>query len=211
MSSPAPKWRRRKDARPAEIVAAALSVFLEKGYAATRLDDVAERARVSKGTVYLYFATKEELFEAVVRQALLPQIETIKARAAAAEAMGTPELMGLVVGHFRQLLESDVSGIPKLVIAEAANFPDLARFYADVAVSQGLDFLASVIARGVERGEFRPVDPQVAARLFIAPLVFMALWKHSLGRHVELGMDPAVLLPAHLENTLRALAREAES
>jgi AcrR family transcriptional regulator len=201
----AKRWARRKDDRPRELVAAALQLFAERGFAATRLDDVAAAAGVSKGTVYLYFETKERLFEAVVREAVLPNLDRAEAMLGAYQGT-TPDLIRGLVGLFRPLLETPVTGVIKLIFAESGNFPQLARLYADLVVRRGLGMLRSVIERGVTRGEFRPVDPAATAPLLIAPFILLAVWKHSFGAHTDLSLDPGAVLDAHLETVLRGLS-----
>src|SRR5262249_50535112 len=156
--------------RPTEILSAALASFAERGFAATRLDDVATRAGVTKGTLYLYFDSKEELFKAVVRQELVPNIERAEAMVANSAAPGAV-LLGRLIRLFSGVIQSPLSAIPKLVLTEAGNFPDLARFYADEVVDRGKGLLRSVIERGIRTGEFRPVDTESAVLCIIAPLL----------------------------------------
>lgn len=204
-----PRWKRRKEARPGEIVAAALKLFGERGFAASRLEDVAAEAGVSKAAVYRYFSSKEALFEAMVREALLPNLAAVEAMVERPEG-SSAELLRLLFQRLAALLESDASVVPKLVIAEAANFPALAEFYVEAVVKRGLALLSRILARGVERGEFRPVEPSATAPLVIAPVLLMALWRHSLGRHAETPFDPARVLEAHVEMLLRGLRPDAE-
>jgi AcrR family transcriptional regulator len=201
------RWRRRKTARPTEILSAALASFAERGFAATRLDDVAARAGVTKGTLYLYFRNKEELFKAVVRQELVPTIELAEAIVADA---GTPgfSLIEQLVGIFSQIIRSPLSAIPKLVLTEAGNFPDLARFYLEEVVDRGMRLLRNILGRGVEAGELRPVDAQSAVMCVIAPLLLAALWRHSLERHADRPLDIDALCRTHLELLRRGLAVE---
>jgi AcrR family transcriptional regulator len=199
------RWRRRKEARPEEILSAALESFAERGFAATRIEDVAARAGISKGTLYLYFDGKEELFKAVVRQALLPNLARIEALAASFEgpsAFLLERLLATVTG----VVESRVGAIPKLVIAEAGNFPDLARFYLDEVVHRGLGLIAAILRRGIARGEFRAIDVDHAVFCVIAPLLIAALWKSSLEPHDQAGpLDVQALVRAHLDLLQRGL------
>jgi AcrR family transcriptional regulator len=198
------RWRRRKEARPDEILAAALASFAERGFASTRLEDVAARAGISKGTLYLYFRSKEELFKAVVRATLVPNLERVEALAAAFEgpsALLLERLLMTIAG----VVSSRVGAIPKLVIAEAGNFPDLARFYLDEVVRRGLRLIATILRRGIERGEFRGVDVDHAVFCVIAPMLIAALWKNSLEPHDETELDPQALARAHLDLLLRGL------
>ena len=199
------RWERRSDARPRELIAAALQLFGERGFAATRLEDVAALAKVSKGTVYLYFESKEQLFEAVVRAAVSPNLERAEAMLATFDGP-TPELVRAFYGLARTVLDGPVTTVVKLVLAESGNFPQLARLYADLVVGRGLAMLQAVLRRGVARGEFRPVDPVATAPLLIAPVLFLAAWKHSLGPHTELKIDRDAVLDAHVETLLRGLA-----
>jgi AcrR family transcriptional regulator len=177
-----PRWQRRKEDRPAEIVAAALDVFRARGFAASRLDDVAARAGISKGTLYLYFRNKEELFKAVVRETLLPNLMLAEARLQESTAP-TPALLLEVLGALVAAVGTPVGAIPKLIIAEAGNFPDLARFYVEEVIARGMALFARLLIRGRERGEFRAVDPLTAAPMLAAPILLMSMWKHALEPH----------------------------
>jgi AcrR family transcriptional regulator len=199
------RWRRRKEARPEEILSAALESFAERGFAATRIEDVAARAGISKGTLYLYFNGKEELFKAVVRQALLPNLARIEALAASFEGPSA-SLLERLLATVAGVVESRVGAIPKLVIAEAGNFPDLARFYLDEVVHRGLGLIATILRRGIARGEFRAIDVEHAVFCVIAPLLIAALWKNSLEPHDQAGpLGVQALVRAHLDLLLRGL------
>ena len=196
---------RRKEARPSEIVAAALASFAERGYAATKLEDVATVAGISKGTIYLYFPTKEDLFRAVVRQAVLPNVEAAEADMAAFTG-SSADLLRLLTQRFLRLLDSDLTAIPKLVVAESGNFPAIAQFYADAVLRRAFRLIEGILARGVARGEFRPLDVHATLPLFAGPFLLLALWKQSLGRHTDLSFDPHAVAEAHIETLLRGLA-----
>ncbi len=174
---------RRKESRPSELLAAALELFVERGFAATRLDDVAARAGVSKGTLYLYFTGKDDLFKAVVRGGILPAIA--KAEALVGEFTGgTSELLRAVVsGIWSNVGGTLLSGIPKLIIAESGNFPDLARFYYREVILRGLGLMADILKRGIQQGEFRRLDVDPTARAMMGPLLLMMLWRHSFQAH----------------------------
>ncbi|HEX2479094.1 MAG TPA: TetR/AcrR family transcriptional regulator [Geminicoccaceae bacterium] len=198
------RWRRRKEARPDEILAAALESFAARGFAATRLKDVAARAGISKGTLYLYFKGKEELFEAVVRATLVPNLARLEALAATFEGPSATLLEQLLL-TISGVVGSQIGAIPKLVIAEAGNFPELARFYLDEVVRRGLSLIGAILRRGVERGEFRAVDVDHAVFCVIAPMLIAALWKNSLEPHDHAPLDTQALLRAHLDLLLRGL------
>ena len=202
----AKRWQRRKDARPPEILDSALAVFAQKGFAATRLDDVAAKAGITKGTIYLYFDSKQALFEALARQSVGAQIEQIKAQLAAFPG-STPELLRLVLstmGHF--ITTSDRVVLPRLVLAEAANFPKLAEFWRREVIDSGIGLMSGIIRRGIERGEFREIEPQHAARLCVAPMLIIMLWRTTFAQFDETPYDYQGLIEAHLQTLLKGLA-----
>src|SRR5262245_30635161 len=204
MDEPATRWRRRKADRPAEILSAALDCFAERGFAATRMDDVAARAGVTKGTVYLYFKTKEDLFKALVRSELLPNIE--HAEAVAARGGSAAALLERLVSQWAEhVVPSRVGVLPKLMIAEAGNFPELAKFYLDEVVHRALGLIRRVLLAGIEAGEFRPVDADHTAYLVVAPLLLSVLWRHSFEPHDDRPLDASALCRAHLDFLLTSL------
>lgn len=180
-STPLPHSRRarRKEARPAEVIEAARDLFIARGYAATKLEDVAKKAGVSVGLPYLYFENKEGLFKAVVRESILPQFqmgeEMLNAYTGSSE-----EFLRILAQKFWEMEQSPNAGLTKLVIAEANNFPDLARFYMEEVVLRGRRFFARILQRGIDRGEFRPMDVEQVARVAAAPLTMLSLWNRSL-------------------------------
>jgi AcrR family transcriptional regulator len=203
------KWRRRKDARPNEIVEAALDAFAEKGFAATRLDDVARRAGVSKGTLYLYFRDKEALFKAVIQLALVPNIALAEQRLAGSHGT-TAAMFQNVVGNFlASVVGSKVGVIPKLIIGEAHNFPDIAKFYVEEVVMRGLKIVATILQRGINRGEIRPsIDPVSAAPVLIGPLLLFVIWKNVLEPHSGRTIDPAGYIQSYADIVLNGLLIE---
>ncbi|HEY3848612.1 MAG TPA: TetR/AcrR family transcriptional regulator [Acetobacteraceae bacterium] len=198
---------RRKEARPGEIIEAALRLFADRGFAATKLEDVAAAAGIGKGTIYLYFSTKEDLFRAVVRQAVLPNLEAAVALSQDTD-LSAADILRAVAERFLLLLDTNLTAVPKLVIAESGNFPTLAKFYAEEVILKGMALIRSVLARGIERGEFRPIDLDGALPLFSAPLLLLVLWKHSLGRHTDIQFNPRAVVATHLDVLLRGLAAE---
>ncbi|MDD5249231.1 MAG: TetR/AcrR family transcriptional regulator [Rhodocyclaceae bacterium] len=173
--------RRRKEARPGELVAAALEVFVEKGFAAARLDDVAARAGVSKGTVYLYFDSKEALFKAVIEAGMTPAIEAAEALAKETGRPAAELLRRFVDGWWRMVGATALGGLPKLLVAEAGNFPDIARWFHDAMIRRAQKAMARIIEAGIARGEFRAVEPDLAARIFFAPMFSYLIWQRSFG------------------------------
>ena len=206
----AQRWRRRKEARPSEILDAALDCFAEHGFAATRLDDVAHRAGITKGTLYLYFPNKEELFKAVVAQALVPNLERgeallSEANKRVAEPPSAAALLAQLMHGWAELARLPAGAIPKIVVSEAGNFPDLARFYREQVVDRGMSLLSRVLQFGIGRGEFRAVELDDTVRCIFAPLLLAMLWRHSLGRHEPTGFDPDSLCETHLQLLLNGL------
>lgn len=200
-----PRWQRRADARPQELLDAALAEFIERGYVATRLDTVARRAGVAKATLYRYYANKFELFKAVVRSAVVAEIDELAANPAKA-ASAREELAALLSAFFQRIVNSPLSGIPKLVIGEAGNFPEIARFYHDEVIRRGRAMVVAALERGAASGEFRKVDTEYAWRIVIAPLLFAIIWKHSFQSFEPAPLDLRRHLEAQLDILLNGLA-----
>ena len=174
-----PRWTRRKEARPQELLAAALAVFVERGYAATRLDDVATLAGVSKGTLYLYFPSKEDLFRAVVRANLLPVLDEAEQAIDTYQGPSADLMREFILGWWQRIGNTPLSGLTKLMMAESGNFPEVAKFYHDEIISRSDALVIRLLERGMERGEFRRVDAQRAHMVIVAPVLMLTLWKHS--------------------------------
>jgi len=187
-------------------MSSALELFVERGYAATRLEDVAARAGVSKGTLYLYFANKEELFKAVVREGLVARLAELGDVIEAHSGSTLDLLRQLMLGWWSHIGNSRLSGIPKLVVSEARNFPEIARVYLEEVVLPAQHALTRLIRRGVERGEIRPIDPTLASHLLTAPVLMLSLWQNSLDSCSPEHIDPVALLEAHLDTFSRGVA-----
>ena len=198
--------QRRKEARPQELLEAALDLFVERGFAATRSEDVAIRAGVSKGTLYLYYPSKEELLKEVIRHHVINPI-TEGAQTVAHFEGGTPELLATMLRlWWNRIGETRASGIIKLMTSEVRNFPEIAQFYVDEVVAPSNLMLVQVIQRGIDRGEFRPVNVAETVHALVGPLVFLALNKHSLGAcSVAFQLDPKVVIEALLDMVLYGL------
>lgn len=204
-----PRWHRRKQTRPAEILEAALQTFVERGFAAARLDDIAKRAGCTKGTIFLYFATKEELFKAVVREHVVPRIARVEQEVEQHEGPARELLEKVLRERWEALYHSQLSGLPKLMFAEAGNFPDLARFYHDEVISRSQAVVQRILQRGIDRGEFRPVDVRSVALVSAAPMLMASLWKHSFSHCVASYANAQAYFEASLDNLLCGLARTA--
>lgn len=181
LHTPAHPRQRRKESRPRELLDAALELFVEKGFAATRSEEVALRAGVSKGTLYLYFPSKEELFKAVVRHNVAALIAEGQEIADRHEGSMGDLLRLLLAGWWQHVGFSPAGAIAKVIIAEVRNFPDLAQFYLDEVIIPTHRLIGGTLQRGIDRGEFRPVPVTDAVHAIIAPPLFLAMHKHSIG------------------------------
>ena len=203
-----PRWQRRKEARPEELVAAALEVFVERGFEATTLAEVARRAGVTKGTIYLYFENKEALFKAVVRETIVPVIAQGEALARSFTGSARELLEQLVREYWRLVGETALAGIPKLMMAEAATFPELTRFYYEEVVTRGHRLMAGVIERGVKNGEFRPVDVMLAAKLAMSPLMHATVVRRAFASCMPEGFNVQAYLDTHIDLYLHGIAKQ---
>jgi len=210
LSASAPKFRRRKAERPDEIIAAALEVFVEKGFAAARLEDIAARAGVSKGAIYLYFATKGDIFRAVVEQSLAPNLQTVKNVAAEGQTP-FPELLKIFAATVSHLIEQQpIGGIIKVVIGESRNFPELARAWHDTLVAPALAAMAGAIAAAQARDELRPGDPRDYAISLVSPLLVGVIWRETFAPIGAAPLDIPMLAQQHVELWLRGVSCRPE-
>ena len=199
------RWTRRKQARPAEILDAALQVFAAKGYAAARMDDIARAAGVTKGTIYLYFENKEAVFKSLVRESIGTALAAVSAEVAAYDGSARDLLRFALNAMAALLVSSDRVVIPKIIIAESGNFPELARFYRFEIIEKGLAAFSSVIARGMERGEFRRAPVEHVIRLCIAPVLLGAMWQSTFAQFDPQPYDYKALIDTHLDILFRGL------
>lgn len=216
--APAPHRReRRKEARPGELLGAALDLFVEKGFAATRVEEVARRAGVSKGTLFLYFPSKVELFKAVVRHHLSGLFAQWNAEFDTFSG-STPDMVRYCMQQWWERVgATQVSGITKLVMTEARHFPEVADFYRQEVIEPGNELIRRILQRGVSRGEFRELDMGYAIYSIIAPMIFLILWKHAMtpcagvaGDGVS-GVDPLAFVASQADIILRGLQTAATS
>jgi AcrR family transcriptional regulator len=198
--------RRRKKARPAELLDAALAVFAEKGFAAARMEDIAARAGAAKGTVYLYFSSKEAVFEALVRTLIVPNLDRAEAVAAHHTGPVAPLLRQVAPVLAGIIRDGRLVVLPRLLIGELHKFPELACFYKTNVADRALALIARLHRQGVATGEFRPQDSESVARLVVAPVLMMAVWRAVFASHEAEPFDPARVLDAHVDTLLRGLA-----
>ncbi|MFG6413483.1 TetR/AcrR family transcriptional regulator [Roseateles sp. DC23W] len=203
----APTRQRRKDARPQELLDAALALFVEKGFSATRSEEVAARAGVAKGTLYRYYPSKEELFKAMVRENLSVHIAESAAQAAQYEGPIAPLLAEMMRAWWAKVGQGNAGVVCTLMMIEARHFPELARFYVDEVISPSQNLLGDLIGRGIEAGEFRAVPIEATVHMLIAPLMHMMLHEHSFGAQdmCNHSMSPLELLEAQMSLLLHGL------
>jgi AcrR family transcriptional regulator len=202
--------QRRKQARPQELLDAALELFAEKGFAATRSEEVAARAGVAKGTLYLYYPSKEELLKAVISQRLSKEISAGAEQVQQFTGPTSTLLTEVLTAWWQRVFDSPISAVFKLVITEVRNFPEIAEFYLEHVARPGKQLIGRIIERGVRSGEFRPVDVPSAVLSLLLPMIMLCLHKHSLGACTPLEdeVDPHVFIKRHVELVLGGLLAE---
>jgi TetR/AcrR family transcriptional regulator len=206
------KRERRKEARPGELLDAALDLFVEKGFAATRAEEVAARAGVSKGTLFLYFPSKEELFKAVVRENISGRFQEWNEEFQKFEGSSADMVRQCMKVWWDRVGATKASGITKLIISEARNFPDIAAFYQQEVIRPGQDLIRRILQRGVERGEFHIHDLEYASFSITAPMIFLIMMKHSLGACApqDHPLDPERYIASQVETMLHGLCVRPE-
>ncbi|WP_422000552.1 TetR family transcriptional regulator [Reyranella sp.] len=199
------KQRRAPAERPAEILEAALALFVEKGFAGTRLDDVAARAGLSKAAIYLYFDDKTALFRGVVRQAVSGNLDTVAAMLAAHRGPVAPLLPRILEFMASRIEDTPMAAVAKVVIAESRAFPEIGRFYLDEVIGQGMPMLEGLIRRGVASGEFRAVDPAMTVRSIIGAMLLAVLWRSVFEPIGAERLDVRALARHHADLIVRGL------
>ena len=203
-----PRWQRRAEDRPREICAAALSVFAEKGFAAARLDEIAKQAGVSKGTLYLYFRDKEQLFRAVVRDTVVPNVENLRSDLI---QTGLPfdALIRLFLAQFVEVTNRvPVGAVAKMVISESRNFPELAKVWHDEVVSKALGTITALIEMAQAKGEVRGGDARLHAFTLMGPMLMGVIYRETLEPVGGEPLDFAALANQHAETVLTGLLKE---
>lgn len=208
-SRQAPRWKRRKDARPQELIDAALTLFGEFGYAQTRLDDVASRAGISKGTVYLYFSSKQDLFEAVVRERAVPWLESIEISGLNSQASMEDQLRSFLSWGWQQFVESRLHLIARIVLSESNNFPHLAQVYLREVMGPVNGLLMGLLERGVARGEVLGEVSQERVRALMAPLAWFSIWRPTLATHSDSPLDEGRYVQEAIDMIIRSVIKPA--
>ncbi len=197
------RWKRRAAARPDEILDAALDVFIETGFDAARMDDIAARAGISKAGVYLYFDSKEALLRALISREISPIAAQLTAIAEAGAADPEATLRLMATAAIERLSDQRFFAVPRLIIAISGRFPDIADFYRTEIVENAIAALAKLVTAGIDKGVFRPVDPVLAVRAIIGPVMFAALWRHVL--RGDLDIPPAKVIEGQVDLLLNGL------
>jgi AcrR family transcriptional regulator len=199
MLATTPLRKRRKEARPSELTAAALLLFVEKGFSATRLEDIAARAGVSKGTLYLYFDSKEALFKAVIQEGILPVVAENENIAAQHTGNSFDLLTKLLDNWWSKIGQTSFAGIPKLMVAEARNFPEVAEYYHEHVIRRGRALVGSALERGMSSGEFRRMDVETTIDVIIAPILMLLIWQFSMAPCQSEAGQSSLYLQVHID------------
>lgn len=204
-----PRYQRRKEDRPAEITAAAMTEFARKGYAATRIIDVARRAGVSKGLLYLYFKTKEDLFKSVIRSVVVPRVAALKSAVDSSELSVEDFLRGPFTDLAMNVADSDAEIVIRLLIAEGPKHPDLTAYYCNEVIQEGMKIVRGLLERGVARGEIRASAVQEFPQLLFSGVLVSTIWKSLFDRHHAI--DNKAMIRAHIELVITALKNNKDA
>ena len=211
LPSSVPKRERRKEARPRELLDAALALFVAQGFAATKAEDVAKHAGVSKGTLFLYFSSKEDLFKAVVRENIAGQFSEFNV--ALDSFTGTTEqlMRTFMTAWWHRVVATRSAGICKLMVSEGGQFPELADFYRSEVIQPACHIIARVLARGVQRGELKAMDTQHSVYTLLAPILFLMLWNSAPSLSGTLALDGQTFLEGQIEVLLRGIGVQTQA
>jgi len=208
--NPGPKWRRRSDERPDEVMDAALDLFMKNGFAATRVEDIARHAGVSKGTIYLYFDTKEAILEGLVRRAIVPIVERSEAMAQSMPGDPVMTIRMMISMVAQRVSDPRLFAIPRLILTEAGNFPEIAQTYRNEVIERGFRVLESLLKQGMEQGLFRPIEPRLAIRNIAGPVIAQALLANVFGAEEDVTIDPQQFVESHLNILFNGLLAAPE-
>ena len=203
-----PRYRRRKQDRPQEITAAAFEAFSEKGFAATRVEEVAKRAGVSKGLMYLYFKTKEELFKAVIRSVVMRRVDALVEVVEGTQLSSEDFIRGPMAEFMKQVPGSPIAVVIRLLLSEGPRHPDLVDYYWENVVSRALAAVTQLIERGVESGEFRKTALSEFPQLLVAPVMLGVLWKLLFAKHA---LDTDKLIDTQIDMVLAYIRADTEN
>jgi AcrR family transcriptional regulator len=201
-------WQRRKQARPGEILESALTVFAEKGFAAARMEDIAVKAGVTKGTIYLYFPSKEEVFKSLAREHVSQSLIAAAEQAEKFEGSVFEFLRAFYAGFIELVLNSEAAVLPKIIIGEAGNFPELARFWREEVIEKATGMMSGIITRAIARGEIRDLPPDHISKLAMAPILMCLVWRTTFEKTTTAVFDYHAYLATHCDVFFKGLAPE---
>jgi AcrR family transcriptional regulator len=211
LTQPEPKWQRRADARPDELLDAALELFMQHGFAATRVEQIADKAGLSKGAVYRYFASKEEILESIVRRGISPLTQRATALATAGEQPAPVILRAVLSTIVTGLMDKRTMAIPRIVLSEAGNFPALAKMYRREVIDVGIAAMSKIIQQGIDEGSFRPVEPSATIKNILGPLMAHLLLSQVFGDGQKQTVEQTnSFLDSHLDVLLNGLVAKGE-
>ncbi len=206
--APAPRWQRRAEARPEEILDGALAEFTERGFEAARMEDVAKRAGLSKAAIYLYFPSKMALLEALIEAKVAPLARQAQTLSTAGASDPLTALRMLATIAAARMSDAKVIAVPRLVIGISGRFPEIAEYYRTHVVEKARGALEQLVDAGIAAGKIRKVDTAAVVRAFIGPLFFEAMWTHVLGGETALN-DPQKLIEQQFDILLNGLEPRA--
>ena len=201
------KWQRRKDERPAEILDAALALFVSKGFVSTKIDDIAKMAGVSKGTVYIYYASKEILFKGMVHELMVPKINDVEDFIKAYQGSQLDLLKAVIRQWWQTVKSSGLTGVPKLIISEADNFPELTRFYVKEVIHRVQSILVKILNKGIDNNEFTKIEPILSARVIMSSLVYFSMWDTSLKKYDQSGLEVEDLIEQQIQQLVNGMVK----
>lgn len=204
----APKWRRRAEARPDEILDAALEEFVARGFEAARMEDIAKRAGLSKAAIYLYFPSKVAVLEALIEAKVAPLAANVQQIAALGVGDPLTALRMMATAAAYRLSDPNLFAVPRLVIGISGRFPEIAKYYREHVVEKARGALESLIEGAMAKGQIRRVDANAVVRAFIGPLFFEAMWTHVLGGETALN-DPQKMIEHQFDVLLSGLEPRA--
>ena len=199
----------QKNAKRLALIDAALAVFSRVGFAAAKIDDVAEEAGVSKGTVYLYFESKEKLFEGMVKAKMVPMLDNVQEAMAKSTQSATERLRAHMTFFYTKILDSDRRQIMRLIMSEGPNFPHLAEFYHTNVLSRGQAMINEILQQGVKSGEFRNMDGHGLMQNVVAGALVAGIWKLVFDQFQPIDLD--AYFETHLDLVLNGLRNAPES
>ena len=201
------KWNRRKDERPLEIMLAAVDLFVTNGFVSTKIDDIAKKAGVSKGTIYLYYSSKESLFKAMVHDLMLPKIKLVEDFISTYEGSQLELLRIVILQWWVTVKESGLTGVPKLIMTEADKFPDLTKLYVKEVIHRVQAILINIISSGIKEQHIREIDPILSSRVIMSSLVYFSMWHTTLRKFDQKGLKVENLIEQQIDILINGIQK----